>query len=141
MQGIKDLNQLLINLKPVLANDEYVYCTFQSIGFANLEMYQPIATFYEKEGITMVIKKELAVKLGVVFESVYKMITLQVHSSLDAVGLTAAVSKKLADNGVSANLFAGYYHDHIFVQSEKADKALELLAELSEESTAVRKKQ
>jgi hypothetical protein len=55
-----------------------------------------------------------------------------VHSSLEAVGLTAAVSKKLADKGISANVIAAYYHDHIFVQSAKAEEALYALTEFGD---------
>ncbi|MCX4027367.1 ACT domain-containing protein [Endozoicomonas sp. SM1973] len=134
---IKDLNQLLMNLKPVLVADEFVFCTLKEFDNINLVKYQPIATFREMEGITLVLKKETAVQQSIAFDSVYKMITLQVHSSLDAVGLTAVVSRKLADNGISANMFAGYYHDHIFIQSAKAEEALLLLAELATESALV----
>lgn len=61
----------------------------------------------------------------------FKGITLTIHSSLDAVGLTAAVSTKLAEKDISANVIAAYYHDHIFVQSEKAELAMEALGEFS----------
>jgi hypothetical protein len=61
----------------------------------------------------------------------FKGISLTVHSSLDAVGLTAAFSSKLAEHGISANVFAGYYHDHIFVQSELAQSAIEALNEIA----------
>ncbi|MCH9673679.1 MAG: ACT domain-containing protein, partial [Gammaproteobacteria bacterium] len=65
-------------------------------------------------------------------ESIFKRITLTVHSSLDAVGLTAAVSTKLAEHDISANIVAGYYHDHIFVQTQRATHAMAALRELSE---------
>ena len=61
----------------------------------------------------------------------FKGITLTVHSSLDAVGLTAAVANKLTEKGISANVIAAYYHDHIFVQTEKAALAIEALNEFS----------
>nr|WP_275889019.1 ACT domain-containing protein [Desulforhopalus vacuolatus] len=63
------------------------------------------------------------------YEGVFKGITLTVHSSLEAVGLTAAISSKLAEKGISANVIAAYYHDHIFVQTEKAEMAMEALNE------------
>jgi hypothetical protein len=83
-----------------------------------------------------VIDKSLAVdapeKAQLAYESKFKQITLTVHSSLDAVGLTAAVATKLSSYGISANVVAAYYHDHIFVQSEKADEALSALKEFGE---------
>jgi hypothetical protein len=65
------------------------------------------------------------------YESIFKCIALEVHSSLEAVGLTAAVIKKLTEKDISANVIAAYYHDYIFVQAEKADTALSALEELS----------
>lgn len=79
--------------------------------------------------MTLILLKETAVKYGLTFDSVFGCITLTVHSSLDAVGLTAAVSKKLSDRKISANIVAGFYHDHIFVPAEKADLALKALSE------------
>ncbi len=66
-------------------------------------------------------RQEAAEKAQLAYESKFNQITLTVHSSLDAVGLTAAVATKLASYGISANVVAAYYHDHIFVQTEKAD--------------------
>ena len=68
---------------------------------------------------------------GLQFEGSFCQITLNVHSSLEAVGLTAAVSAKLSAQGISANVIAAYYHDHIFVQSAKAEMALLALQEFS----------
>ena len=59
----------------------------------------------------------------------YSAKSLMIHSSLDAVGLTAAVASRLADHGISANVVAGYYHDHIFVPVEAAEQALGALKE------------
>jgi uncharacterized protein len=59
-------------------------------------------------------------------------ITLTVHSSLEAVGLTATFSKALAENNISCNVVAAYYHDHIFVDAKDAAKAMKILHILSE---------
>lgn len=61
----------------------------------------------------------------------FRAITLEVHSSLNAVGLTAAVSGALARRGISANVVAAFYHDHIFVPAGQAQEALETLGALS----------
>lgn len=89
-----------------------------------------MATFLEAEGLTLVLEKHKAQNSGLQFEGSFCQITLTVHSSLEAVGLTAAVSAKLAAQGISANVIAAYYHDHIFVQSAKAEMALLALKEL-----------
>ncbi|WP_341663320.1 ACT domain-containing protein, partial [Vibrio sp.] len=93
---------------------------------------KPLASFIEAEGLTLVLEKAIAEKSGIDFEGVYRQITLTVHSSLEAVGLTAAVSTKLASKGISANVIAAYYHDHIFVPASKANAALAALMEFSQ---------
>ncbi|MEY8611425.1 ACT domain-containing protein [Parabacteroides segnis] len=76
--------------------------------------------------------------LSIRFDTVYKLISLTVHSSLNAVGLTAAIATKLASKDISANVVAAYYHDHIFVQKEKAGPAMEAIMELQAESFSCR---
>ena len=89
----------------------------------------PIASFIEKEGLTLVVKKETAKLNNLEFKDTFKCISLNLVSSLTSVGLTALISKVLADNEISANIYAGYYHDHIFVPLEKANDAFKLLCE------------
>ena len=74
-------------------------------------------------------------KVGMVRRVLYGLLTKYgsislVHSSLEAVGLTAIVSGKLAAYEISANVIAGYYHDHIFVPEQFADEALERVRNL-----------
>jgi hypothetical protein len=83
--------------------------------------------------LTLILPKLQAEQAELDYEGLFRMITLNVHSSLEAVGLTAAVSKKLAERDISANVVAAYYHDHIFVQSSKADAALAALKEFLSE--------
>lgn len=100
----------------------------RSLG-SNAEL-NPIGIFHEKEGVTFILDTKNAVDKKIDYLSVYRLITLNVHSSLDAVGLTAAFSAKLAEKNISANVVAAYYHDHIFVPEEKAEQALEAILEL-----------
>jgi|TARA_B110000967_G_scaffold170503_1_gene180493 hypothetical protein len=119
----------LKNLNPVLLEDEYVFCTFLSSIYGDHNKLNPIASFNEKEGLTLVVKKEIAKFNNLEFKGTFKCISLNLISSLTSVGLTALISKALADNEISANIYAGYYHDHIFVPLEKANDAFKLLCE------------
>ncbi len=128
MAGIVELDALLKSLTPEMQNGEYVFCTVKGhcTDYAKLN---PLACFTESEGLTLILSVEAADKAQLIYESTFKQITLTVHSSLNAVGLTAAVATKLSSHGISANVVAAYYHDHIFVHSEKADAALLALKE------------
>lgn len=117
----------LKNLNPVLLEDEYVFCTFLSSIYGDHNKLNPIASFNEKEGLTLVVKKEIAKFNNLEFKGTFKCISLNLISSLTSVGLTALISKVLADNEISVNIYAGYYHDHIFVPLEKANDAFKLL--------------
>lgn len=130
MSGEKNLDKLLKEMSPTLNDEEYVFIT-TSGEYGDYADLKPIGSFVEKEGLTLVIPKNTALEKGLKFEGAFKKITLEVHSSLDAVGLTAAVATKLKDNDISANVIAAYYHDHIFVQSELAQKAMDCLKELA----------
>jgi hypothetical protein len=85
----------------------------------------------EKEGLTLVVPRPLADARQLPYSGVFRCITLQVHSSLTAVGLTAAIASALTTHGISANVMAGYYHDHLLVPAESAEAALRSLQELS----------
>ena len=96
-------------------------------GLLLYNQLDPIATFKEKEGFTLVIKEETAKERNFEYNSVFKCISLGVHSSLTSVGLIATISKTLSDEGITCNVFSGYFHDHLFVQKSLSKKALELL--------------
>ena len=132
MSGITDLKTLLREMHPDLSDAEYVFCTIESISFSAINELDPICTFKEDEGISLVLEKHRAIAADLKFSEVFKQITLRVHSSLEAVGLTAAVSTVLTENGISANVIAAYYHDHIFVPSNKAEIAMMALNSLSD---------
>jgi len=82
--------------------------------------------------MTLIVEKASAKGAGLHFDEVFNKITLQVHSSLEAVGLTAAVSTALANENISANVIAAYYHDHIFVPKKDSTEALRALLLLTE---------
>lgn len=130
MSGMTDLQQLLKSMAPELIEGEFVFCTVEGDLSQYLDL-SPISTFQEQEGLTLVLSRDKADQVGLDYDATFRMITLTVHSSLDAVGLTAAIASKLAEQGISANVIAAYYHDHVFVQSAKAIEALEALQSFS----------
>ena len=134
MVGETNLDKLLSSMSPKLQPQEYVFCCLESDHSAYSEglNLDAIATFREEEGLTLVLEKSAADKAGLSYDSVFNCITLTVHSSLDAVGLTAAVATKLAEHDISANVIAAFYHDHIFVQVEKAHAAIAALKSFQE---------
>ena len=118
-------------MSPKLMDGEYVFCTFQHARYGDYSDLEPIAAISEPEGLTLIIPRSKADEHNFDYESVFSGITLSIHSSLEAVGLTAAFSSKLTAHGISANVVAGYYHDHIFVQREFAEIAIEALDEFA----------
>lgn len=129
MNGEKDLNTLLKQMKPVLNSGEYV---FASVLKSDTILRSDILfEFKEEEGITIVLEKNKAAFLKIKYSFVCAWITLKIHSSLDAVGFTAAFSTALTKHNISCNVVAGFYHDHIFVDTKDAKKAMEILEHLS----------
>lgn len=129
--GGTDLQQLLSGMSPRLQDGRYVFLSFPGAGYGDHNDLEPIASFKEEEGLTLVVPEELAEKYQHSFDGVFRCITLQVHSSLEAVGLTAAFSKQLTASGISANVIAGFYHDHIFVSDHDSANAVESLLALT----------
>ena len=128
--GETNLNTLLKNMTPVLNEGDYVYCTTPSLN--NINTGDIIAFFKEQEAITLILKKETADQLRLEYSYVAAWITLTIHSSLEATGLTAAFATALAKENISCNVMAAYYHDHIFVAKKDADRAIAALKKLSE---------
>lgn len=129
MSGEKNLNKLLKTMTPELNVGEFVFITVSDItGIDNAEI---ICTFREKEAITVITSRQTADRLNIPYSFVASWITLTVHSSLEAVGLTAAFSTALTNAGISCNVVAGFYHDHIFVPVKDTTKAMESLLKLS----------
>lgn len=94
-----------------------------------------VGFFREAEGVTVIVPRESAARLGLEYSYVAAWITLTVHSSLEATGLTAAVATALAEAGISCNVVAAYFHDHIFVARSDGERALRVLEDLSRGSS------
>ncbi|MDA0927871.1 MAG: ACT domain-containing protein [Proteobacteria bacterium] len=131
MSGETDLEKLLALLQPRLLGGYYVFCTIDESAGPIPDALTPLATYREDEGLSLLLLQQQADQAGLSYDSVFRGITLTVHSSLDAVGLTAAVAGKLAAHGIPANVIAAHYHDHVFVPAQRAELALQLLTELA----------
>ncbi|TLM86127.1 N-acetyltransferase [Pseudarthrobacter sp. NamE5] len=131
MTGEKNLKSLLAAMHPAQRHGEYVYVLWPE-GRPLLPGIE--AAVREAEGLTVVLPRAVADQEGLAYDFVGAWITLQVHSALEAVGLTAAISKALTEAGISCNVLAGFHHDHLLVPVADAPLALEVLAGLSARS-------
>lgn len=125
MKGETNIKTLLKNLQPVLNKGEYVFVSVKTL--VGIDRNDTVCEFKEKEGITIVLERKKAASLNFKFDFIASWITLNIHSSLDAVGLTAIFSSELAKNNISCNVISGYYHDHIFIDKKDAKNALKIL--------------
>lgn len=130
MPGETDLDALLRDLKPMLAEEEH--------GFATIPMGQgwpqglvPVATFAEAEGASVIALTSIMEGIGLPHEGGWAKITIGANSALDAVGLTARIAAALAEKGISSNIVAAYHHDHVFVPWARRDEAMAVLEDLS----------
>ncbi|KAK9320032.1 ACT domain-containing protein [Lipomyces orientalis] len=130
--GETNLPVLLSTLDPTVASDVFVFLTTKkSIDDLPLKSLQPQMLFQESEGTTIITTKALAEAHGYddyVFTC--KKITISVHSSLEAVGMTAAIASEFANHGIASNVVSAYFHDHIFVPLGTEDKALQVLKDM-----------
>ncbi len=124
--GETNLDKLIKNMQPVLEEEELVFCTLPP---EQAEDYLLICQGYyiEREGVTVIISRHLAEINKLPFELVFKRITLNVHSSLAAVGFLARITEVLAAQGLSVNVVSAYYHDHLYLQAHQAEDALNTL--------------
>ena len=128
--SITDLQTLLHNLSPALHPTHYVFCCVNEEEVFRCLQLRPFAIIQEPQDWTIIIDKSEADNANWTYQGVFQCITLNVHSSLEAVGLTAVVSSVLAERGISANVVAAHHHDHIFIPQHRADEALDLLLAL-----------
>ncbi len=124
---MRTVAQMLAALAPRLLPGDYVFACLPESAAADSAALAPMATFREEEGLTVVVERGSAEQAGLSFDGVFRCITLGLNSSLDEVGLTAAVATALAARDISANVIAAFHHDHVFVPAGRADEALAVL--------------
>lgn len=125
---VADLDLLLSTMEPVLHAGVYVFVSVENIKV--IENVEVFATVREPEGLSAVLRESDAIALGLPIMFRAAWITLTVQSDLQAVGLTAAFSTVLGAAGISCNVVAGAWHDHIFVPANQGEQAVTLLRTL-----------
>ncbi|TGP21983.1 MULTISPECIES: ACT domain-containing protein [unclassified Mesorhizobium] len=135
MIGETNLQRLLASMTPQLLPDVHVFATLAP-GVAVPDGLDPMMSFREREGLTLIVTEDAAKSAGFAGTFRCRMITLNIHSSLEAVGFLAAITTRLAAAGMGVNPVSAFYHDHLFVPAERAEEAMAILAKLVEESRA-----
>ena len=123
----RDLVKLCASLNPVMEQPVYVYCSF--IDFSLPAGLTAFCIVREEEGLTAVVERSDAERLRLPYTFESRLITLSVHSSLEAVGFIAVISRTLAQAGIPCNAIAGYCHDHVLTPVDRAEEAMSLLNE------------
>lgn len=130
--GERDLDALLSNMKPEMLNGTFVFSAIPQNESVPAGL-NPLLTFREQEGTTLVISREEAEAAGLRYAFPSRLITLTVHSALDAVGFLAAITARLAEAGISVNAVSAFHHDHLLVPDDRADEAMAVLHGISSE--------
>lgn len=126
-----NLDALIRSMQPELHAATYVFATVT--GSVDAEALKPVMQFSEVEGLTLIVEHQRAIDAGLQYDFPCRMISLNIHSSLDAVGFLARITTHLAKLNMGVNPVSGFYHDHLFVPAARADEAFQALQSLSQE--------
>jgi hypothetical protein len=133
MPGEGNLETLLKNMKPEMQEGIFVFCSIPE-GKEIPAALRPVHIFREREGTALIVRREQAESAELPHQFASRMITLTVHSSLEAVGFLAAITGRLAEAGISVNAVSAFYHDHLFVPEHRAEEALHHLQKVSKQA-------
>ncbi|MBX3610495.1 MAG: ACT domain-containing protein [Hydrogenophaga sp.] len=123
------LPTLLRQMQPSVHPEVFVFCCFADGVLA--PGLSPVGSFVEAEGLTAIVPQAQAQALNLPHQFASRLVTLTIHSALDAVGFMARISAALAAQGIACNVVSAFHHDHVFVPAGRLDDALRALAELS----------
>lgn len=126
--------EMISAMTPVIRPGIFVFTTTNDPDLVASLYPEAISIFKEDEGVSVIVPVETASKSGLNTNSPMRCITLNVYSSLNGFGLTAAVSTALGDNGIACNMVAAFHHDHVFVPSEMSEQALDVLLSLQSQT-------
>lgn len=130
MAAERDLDALLRDMKPELRPGIFVFCTIPPSEPIPAAL-DPLLTFREQEGVTLVIQRDEAEAAGLRHASASRLIALTVYSALDAIGFLAAITGRLADAGISVNAVSAFHHDYLFVPIDRVEAAMTVLRGMS----------
>ena len=139
MTAIRDRDAMIAGMAPCLMPGHFHFCTVADPALIGQALPVAIGTFHEAEGVSLILPEAAVLALGLAMGDPMRQITLQVHSALDGIGLTAAVAGVLAGAGIACNMVAAFHHDHAFVPAADADRALDLLVALATGTTGTAK--
>lgn len=124
---VKDTTAMIAGMAPIRVPGDWVFCTATAEDTIPADAF---AAIREAEGTTLILPHATAEAGGHATGPVMQLITLQVHSDLEGVGLTAAVATALTRENIPCNVVAGFHHDHIFVPKAQADAAFATLLQV-----------
>ena len=133
MPGETNLQKLLGSMSPELLPGVFVFATLPP-GTPQPADIHPIMIFREREGDTLILLEDEARAAGLSSTFPSRIITLNVHSSLEAVGFLAAITARLAAAGMGVNPVSAYFHDHLFIPADRAGEAMTILEALAAEN-------
>ena len=132
MPGEANLRKLLAGMRPHLQPGIFVFASLPN-GAVLPAGLEPAMTFRESEGMTLVLTENQARDANIAGTFRSRMVTLEIHSSLEAVGFLAAITTRLAVAGIGINPVSAFHHDHLFVPANRAEEVIELLQQLAAE--------
>ncbi|MDQ6437774.1 ACT domain-containing protein [Mesorhizobium sp. LHD-90] len=131
MAGETNLEALIAGMRPVLRRDVHVFCTLPE-GAGMPAGVDPVMIFREAEGMTLILREVEARRAGLEAANFRcRMITLEIHSALEAVGFLAAITARLAAVGMGVNPVSAFFHDHLFVPEDRAEEAMGILISMA----------
>lgn len=129
MGGEQNLDILLRTMTATLHDGVHVFATVAKGQVPSGP--HAVMRFEEQEGKTLILLQQEAEVYGIRYEFPCRMITLNVHSSLEAVGFIARIATELAKRGMGVNPVSGFYHDHLFVPLGREQEAMAILADIA----------
>jgi hypothetical protein len=133
MPGERNLETLLQNMKPEMHEGVFVFCSLSQDEEIPATL-RPVLIFREREGTACILRRKEAEAAGLPYQFASRLITLSVHSSLEAIGFLAAITGRLAEAGISVNAVSAFHHDHLFVPEHRADETLHHLLNMSKQA-------